>query len=539
MKRRIAVLDSETDPFLKGRIPAPFAWGHYDGQVYSEFISTDAVIAFLREQRTICYAHNGGKFDFHFLLDALEPYDDIAIINGRIARMYIGKCELRDSMLIIPQGLGKYKKDEIDYAMFEPGERDKPANRRAISAYLKNDCLYLHEMVSAFIDRFGDCLTLAGAAMRFWKKMSTRENIEQCERTDAGFYDAIHPFYYGGRVECFESGIIETDFQVYDINSAYPFAMMQYHPYSASYVRVKGFVPKADFYRLLCVSAGAFPFRGEGGECERAYGLRFPHDDVLREYHVTGWEYHAALDTGALSRVTVLESLTFARHVTFAPYVAHWYSERKTAKAEGDALADLFAKLMLNSLYGKFAANPNEYQSYCVVPGEDGALLSREGSKWHFAGELKPGILLGARELREEEKRFYNVATGASITGYVRAMLWRALHGCVEPLYCDTDSIACRAPGRGMNVSDRLGDWKNEGSFDKAGIGGKKLYIFRGVPKADGTRDYKTASKGARLTHGELWRVAGGEVVEYQPDAPNFSVHKAPSFIDRTIRKTA
>lgn len=554
--RSISVIDAETDPFRKGRVPRPFVWGWYNGTRFKTFDTGAELAAWIGERDEICYAHNGGRFDFHFLLEYLEPYTDLTIINGRIACCRIGLCELRDSFCIIPQGLASYQKDEIDYGLFEPGERDKKKNREAIIDYLRSDCVNLYDMVRAFVDRFGAQLTLASSAMKQWQKISKEIGIPPCERTDEAFYNEFAPYYYGGRVECFASGIIDTDFSVYDINSAYPYAMLHQHPYSANYSRVSGYEPKADFYRLSCISHGALPFRGLGGEDGKSFGLRFPRDNVVREYTVTGWEYAAARATKSISRVKVHESITFARHVDFSEYINTWWREREIAKANNDALGSLFAKLMMNSLYGKFAANPDNYANYMNVPhtpkyirllsADDPSPAPTSGGRstsasrtrrWKWGGELGPWLLAQA-DLEEHAKRYYNVATGASITGFVRAMLWRAIHASRGVLYCDTDSIAVERPGKDVRLSAQLGDWKHEGDFDRAGIAGKKLYIFRGKLK-DGKREYKTASKGVKLTNEQLWRVAKGGTVSYTSDVPTFSVKESPRFITRRVVNTA
>lgn len=539
--KRIVALDAETDPFRKGRIPRPFLWGWYDGKEYREFANTDRLAEFVSVQRCIAYAHNGGKFDFHYLLPYLSEYDDIMIINGRIARMWIGLCELRDSLCILPVALATYQKDKIDYAIFEPEERAKPANKRKISNYLQSDCRNLHQMVIPFIKRFGDNLTVAGAAMKQWQKISKREEIEPADRTDKEFYERLAPYYYGGRVECFESGIIDTDFSVWDINSAYPYAMMHMHPYSATYQEFDYYVHDADFYRVNCVACGCFPYRSLGGGDGLGHGLSFPRDSVAREYHVTNWEYRAALDTKSLEQVEVLKSLRFTRHTSFQAYINEFWDERKKAQAEGDTLADIFCKLMMNALYGKWAANPENYRNYIICPHEKAAELSSGKSAFSFAGELGPW-LLASKPLDEYAARYYNVATGASITGFVRAMLWRAIHTCKGVLYVDTDSIAARTKGGAVSLGDALGQWKCEGLFDRAGIAGKKLYIFRGAlgqVDKDGARLYKTASKGVRLTKAELWRVAAGGHVEYEAEVPTYSIHKAPAFVQRNIIRTA
>jgi len=517
--RRITVFDAETDPFEFGNVPAPFMWGFFDGEDYQEFDDTDTFVNFLRDQDAIVYAHNGGKFDLHFLLEYIEPFSDLMIINGRISKVNIGAAELRDSWNIIPAKLAAYKKDEIDYALMKKDQRDKPANRRKISMYCKSDCVYLYDLVKRFHDEHGIVLTQAGASMRAWKKIAPVAP----PRTNKLFYDEFYPWYFGGRVQCFEKGIIDADFSVFDLNSAYPYAMLSEHPYSANFSRIAGYAKGADFYRIHAVSRGALPYRSD------VDGLVFPDDDQRREYHVGKWEYHAALETDSLHDVEILESVTFCGHLDFAKYINKYYALRQEAIAAGDQAGQLIYKLAMNSLYGKFAANPEKYKHYQAWPPEFSNDMESFG--WNFAGEFGPWSLASA-SLSENAQYYYNVATGASITGYVRAMLWRTMKQCGRVLYCDTDSIACIAAN--LSTGDGLGQWKHEGDFNRAGIGGKKLYIFRAKPGFEN----KSASKGVRLTEKQLWQVARGKTVKYHPIAATFSIHKEPHFISREISLT-
>lgn len=541
MKRKLCVVDCETDPFKFGRVPEPFVWGYYDGREYKQFPPvprknmervTDEFISFLSQQYVVCFAHNGGKYDWHFLLPYVNEYDTVMIINGRLAQFHIGLCECRDSYNILPVALAQYKKDEIDYDKFEKGEREKAHNWREISAYLKNDCVYLYELVSRFVKEFGLQLTQAGAAMNQWKRMSGA-NIP---RTDKRFYEVFQPYYYGGRVECFDSGMIDGTFKVYDINSAYPYAMLRDHPYTKEYRHAHSFIPQADFYTVRCISHGAFPFRGLGGESDKNFGLHFPNDHVVRDYTVTGWEYQAALDTGTIENNKVLESYRFIGRVDFRKYVDHFWTKRQAARASGDDAGTLLFKLLMNSLYGKFGSNPAAYRNHMVVPMDVIAGLKQLG--WYMSGELGPWALAEA-PLTEEQMRYYNVATAASITGFVRAMLLRAIATSRGVIYCDTDSVTCRSPGKGIVLGDKLGEWKHEGTYDKVGIGGKKLYAMRSVPDAKGKRHYKMASKGARLTPQQIFSVARGGSVDYQPMEPTFAVRKPPAFTVRHIKNTA
>src|ERR1700691_2922932 len=106
--------DCETDPFEHGAEIKPFIWGLYDGREFWTFSTTSTFVDFVRGRKIILYAHNGGKFDFMFLLPYIVE-TKVQIINGRIVSMYLGSCELRDSFSCVPVSMKEIQKEEIDY----------------------------------------------------------------------------------------------------------------------------------------------------------------------------------------------------------------------------------------------------------------------------------------------------------------------------------------------------------------------------------------------------------------------------------------
>lgn len=547
-KRKIITGDCETDPFKKGRIPAPFVWGLFDGENFSHYESADDFVRVVSEMDAICYMHNGGKFDYHYLFEYFEPYSEVLIINGRLAKFKIGRCEFRDSYSIIPVPLRELEKDEFDYSLLEKDVRYKTDNWRKIIHYLKNDCVYLHKYVLEFINEFGLSLTVAGVAMKQWQKISGRKP----PRSDAEYYTEMNSFYYGGRVQCFQTGIIEKPFKVYDINSAYSFGMLTEHPIGLSRTVTNGDIDcddphyGASFFKVLARSRGAFPCRVKNS------GLTFPNDNEVREYHVTGWELIAARETDTADILDVIECHSYIDFCDFKDFVLHFFEKRRIAKESKNKAGDVFNKLVGNALYGKFGSNPDEYESNMVIPAScmndlvSGG-LSSNGQVCRFSGELGPW-LLSARDLNEEETRFFNVATSASITGLVRSHLWRSICQCGidNVLYCDTDSISAVEFPNG-DIGEKLGQWKLEGEFKRAGIAGKKLYIMESETKDSGKtfykekgkfKRYKTASKGAKLSESQLWRIAKGKTVLYEPENPSYSIHNGIKFVNRNIRST-
>jgi hypothetical protein len=532
--REFWAADCETDPFKHGRMPEPFLFGAYNGDEYIEFASADAFVEFFYNKSVIVYAHNGGKFDWHFILDHLEPGTRIQVINGRLAKFKIGAAEFRDSYSLLPIPLSAWNKDEIDYALFEPEFRDIPKNRDAIRKYLKSDCKNLYEILERFFAGYGRKLTLAGASMSKWREMSG----EVPDNSSARFYEEMKPYYYGGRVECFQTGYKREKFNVYDINSAYPFAMGFEHPWGVLYF-VDNRLPKSDaeisrcFITIRTGATGAFPFRDNDGS------LSFPNDHRTRTFYITGWEYIAARDTGTLDGDSkVLEVREFADNINFKDYVDHFFALKADAKErmknpeDKDAKADyIFAKLFMNSLYGKFASNPTSYKEYMTcLPDEITALGTEELGGWALVTELH-NVAIVSRALPEPQQRFFNVAVGASITGFVRAHLWRAICASKTPLYCDTDSLAARSAS--VEIGDELGLWSHEGAFNEYAIAGKKLYAFwpkKGKPKI--------ASKGVKISAEEIKQIALGQEITYKQEAPTFGL-RGKKFNVRKIKATA
>lgn len=514
---------------MEGRQPKPFVWGFFDGETYEEFwdddlyareeTCTNKLAHYLSDKSLLIYAHNGGKFDFFFLLEWLE--EKISLINGRIAKCSLYGNELRDSFLILPLPLSAHCKDNVDYDLFEVGVRAK--NVKVISKYLRSDCYYLYEWVTEFVNRFGAKLTIAGTAFSQLKKTGY-----PVPRTGE-FYDSLfRDFYFGGRVQCFRIGEIAGPLQYYDINSAYPFAMLASHPCDASYRCVSKIIggDKPAFYHISAVSKGALPVRGADKK------LYFPSDDVKREYKVSGWEIRAGIETGTLKIDKVHIGYVFDRSLTFETYVKKFHEEKKNAKISGNKDSEIFAKLLLNSAYGKFGQDGRKFKEYCILPY--GSVPENEPDKptWRLHCDTETDTVYTVYERDSPDNSFFNVATAASITGYVRSYLWRAICASKEPIYCDTDSLLCRAfLGReGTN----LGDWEKKADVKRAYIAQRKMYALETEETKDGEPVWLTASKGVDLWASDIvYGVKNKKNLLTRRDAPSFSLKYGTRFFAR------
>lgn len=203
-----------------------------------------------------------------------------------------------------------------------------------------------------------------------------------------------------------------------------------------------------------------------------------------------------------------------AAHGLFKDYIDKW----SKVKAESTGGMREIAKLHLNSLYGKFASNPNVTGKIPVL--EDGRVR----------------YVLG----RPETKEPVYTAAGVFITAFARDLTIRAAQANYDVFaYADTDSLHLltdTVPDAIDVDPSRMGAWKLEYRFEEAVFVRAKVYLER---KADGT--YKTAFAGlpqgvaskltfddledGRVIYGKLQprNVEGGVVLEDTPFTLNLA----------------
>ena len=577
--RRLWAVDCETDPAKYGRVPKPFLWGAYDGSTFLLFRTTTEFVEWAKQQHGILYAHNGGKFDFMFLI-IFVGQSKAQVINGRIVKMNLGKAEMRDSISIIPEALKKFGKSEIDYAKMEAdvrGEHDEEIVR-----YLKQDCVVLYDLVSEYRRVAGKQITIAGNALKFSKKLGINPG-----RTNYTYDKNLRQFFFGGRCQVFKPGT-HADIRVIDIHSAYPYAMTHDHASGAEWVHLneKYFrclsreEQQRCFIRIRCFSNGAFPKRGKTE-------LNFPVGEDI--FEITGWEYLAAVDLKLIYEVEILDVIMHNSVINFSPYVAHWYDYKSKHDKKTQPIQYTIGKIMMNSLYGKLAQNPLRYYDYKIMPAGSNICFDYEptdknicatcGEKdsdhgWSCYTEYE-NVEIHRRPANwkwefkygkawEGQPLYNNVATGASITGFTRAHLLRAIHtvGIQHVIYCDTDSIICfkDADLSGLSRTDKLGDWGDEGTGSIGHFAAKKIYgikMHEICKKYTPTPDYvcekcgkpekghgnhpviKIASKGSRLKFADIEALMRGEIINWKSPFPSFSVAGEPDFVVRNIRQTA
>jgi len=569
-KRQIAILDMETDPFdpiLKGEI-LPFVAELYSDQFGSIVIWDENFELFclklvteienLPDAYTI-YAHNGGKFDYLFLVRHLRG--TVKFKGQAIMSCKIGNHELRDSLHILPEKLAAWKKDHFDYSKMKRCNRAK--FRDEILSYLHSDCVYLFDIVRSFVAEFGLKISIGQAAFGELKKSYKVANVR--ESTD----EFLRRYFFGGRVECIGGrGLFDNreeggDFKLYDVNSMYPYVMANFkHPTSNEYNWRRGAISENTvFVDVECVSKGAFVQRSDVQQLD----ARPVYGRDRERYYTTIWEYNVAKKYGLISYDKIVGVVDNLSRTDFSKFIVPMYNRRRDVKRAMEALRienredttdyeelkkqDLFLKYLLNNSYGKFAQNPRNFKEYYYTetgcrPPDDWMKFLKGASdeiahKFSMPVERADDFEIWAKP--SPGRRYNNVGTAASITGAARAVLLEAMQHAKQPIYCDTDSLICRdLDVTNIDVS-ALGSWKLEQTFDRVIIAGRKLYgcEVQGYPDGHEKR-IKIRSKGASgLKWHDLEAMLAGDTIETVNVAPTISKTGDQFYMKRRIRATA
>lgn len=143
----------------------------------------------------------------------------------------------------------------------------------------------------------------------------------------------------------------------------------------------------------------------------------------------------------------------------FQEYIDGWTKVKEQATEEGNEGKRTLAKLMLNSLYGKFGVNPRVVSKHLKY--EDGIAKFYEGE--------------------EETRKTLYIPIASFITAYAREKTIRSGQEVYDRfLYADTDSLHLTGNEIPENIevdSKKLGYWKKENIFSRARFLRQKCYM--------------------------------------------------------------
>lgn len=527
--------ESRTEPGFT----RPFMVGVYDGATYVEFRDDDpnsgewdtryfmpggCVYKALRYilQRKYrghhIYAHNAGRFDYLFLLPALMQLEsfgftfEIIPVSSSIQVMDVKKGDARfrflDSVKLIPAALDKALK-----AFGLPGKLEHDLGLHEEDArwtdYLKQDCVGLYQLLMRFhfyIERTlgGEVgITAPATSMKVFRRRYLKRNYPRSIET----HEFVRRGYCGGRVEVHHSA--GTTLRYYDINSSYPRAMLEAMPVGAAtqwdgpppavLQKRIGFV-ECDVYVPPDIIIPPLPIKA-GVELPHAKGkLVFP---VGKLHGIWEWsELQKAVSLGAtIERYG--HSVWYEGVPIFKEYVNDIYQYRDKSRPEYDEGLAQVAKILLNSLYGKFGMRTERLKIYRWNDPD----LPIEA---YPANRSDPDCLIWYAKT-EVDAPYIMPQISARVTALARVRLLDAMLEAKrrggDLFYCDTDSVITNVE---LETSTELGALKDEYPEASGRLNGRflgpKLYALETVDgfsqvKAKGFQE-RTLDLLARLEAG-------------------------------------
>jgi hypothetical protein len=339
--------------------------------------------------------------------------------------------------------------------------------------YLKDDCRGLYEVLSKFYEwplvaRAGRSISMASQALKVFRTF-IKEPIS-CLSTGQDMF--VRKAYFGGRTEIFKPVFIKEDYQnkelsCYDINSLYPSVMLNDMPTDPIGFTFLYQPEEMGFYEATVeVPKMYVPPLGTVFEVNKTQKFIFPTGTFSGVFSTIELEY---AKTQGVKVLKTGRGLLFKNGGSiFKDYIETLYKMRLDAKKKDDGVTDVLAKLLMNSLYGRFGLRVEGREQIVEDTGAEGQLPFLEVLK-------KGGHSSRISKVKTKLNSFNNVSIAAWVTSLARITMHKQYVKCGKNLwYTDTDSLFTIA---NLGDSGELGKLKKEYSVKKACFILPKTYV--------------------------------------------------------------
>jgi len=435
------------------------------------------------------YAHNA-QYDWRYIVDELvDKYEKtIQFLMRSDNDVFVIKThlfELVDSYAVFPQSLKKmsesfdpeYGKLEIDdITQFDPQnlQHQEYAKRDAFTLVrsLKNYDKAIYQIFGVHI-----AYTVASTAVKAWRS-TIKTNYFKPDRID----EFVRTAYFGGLVALSSNKTFEQVY-TYDINSSYPYTMREFGVPYGTYAQAFHVVPDyPGVYRVLVQTPDDLVFPILPKRIKKGKSDYIVWAQGVFETCVTNIELDFAVKNG-YKILKVYEGVIWKEIVyPFGDFVD--LCERTRWKHKGTPF-ELVAKLMQNSVYGKFGSRTERTELF--IPQSD---AEHEGAfPWGSSEKLW---------IRDQHIESIQALPqwAVFITAQARLNLLEKIYelGVENVIYCDTDSITTTKTMDKKHIGDAYGKFKLEKTWrtfraiaPKVYVGeldnGNMLGAVKGIPK--------------------------------------------------------
>lgn len=512
--------------------------------------SIESFITYLQDKNTTCYWHNL-KFDGEFLISFLlhngyklskekndKTFDCLITDDGifysitiifekknkkyKKATIYDSLKKLPFKVAQIPKAFGlNESKLSIDYDEFRPIGHELTDQEKE---YIIADCKIVAQALNIQLDKGLTKMTNASDAMAHFKETIGRDRFEKLFPVFPIEMDTdIRRAYKGGYTHLKSEHKNARGLKgiTFDFNSLYPSVMYdELLPWGYP-VFFEGEYEYDERFPLYIVRIRA-DFELKPGhlpiiqlkknrlfkETEYLVNSKDPNGKyTYPEFTVTSIDLELIKEHYELIDPEYKCGYKFkGKTGIFKEYIDYWTEEKRKAKESGNKAMYSLCKIMLNSLYGRFALNP-------IVINKIPYLDQNGVVKYDCTGNTNPKVKVKEETKKrvEEYKGHYGIdyrepvytPMACFITAYARKKIITTCQSVYDRfIYCDTDS--CHIIGNEIpehfDVHDtRLGALKNEGRFVDSKYIRSKTYMetMEEKTKDDSLKTYaKLLNKG-------------------------------------------
>lgn len=474
---------------------------------------------------------------FTTLVSDMNQIYSIEIFFDTHNKKHINKVTIFDSLKILNfpvEQVAKIfelpiQKLELDYTTYrEPGHILTPHE----IDYIRNDVEIMSRALKIMFDSGLDKMTIGSDALSYYKKIYKNFNHyfpvlayeidKDIRRSYRGGFTYLNPIY---KNKITGAGL------VLDVNSLYPSVMYEcllpfskpmffngkyeenklcplyVQTLSCSYEVKDGMLPTIQIKNNLAFCPTEYSCSSEG----EIVTLTLTNVDLelfFEHYNVYDLQYHSGWMFKGIKGM-------------FTSYIDYWMNEKIKATEEGNKGKRQIAKLMLNSLYGKFGLNPDVLSKYPII-NEYGQLEYE-----YYDPDIRDSIYIPVAAFITSYARRKTIETSQAIKTYSINK-----YGIDKYVYSDTDSIHTLITDEEelkqfVDIDDyKLGAWKKESEYVKGKYIRAKSYIEQapdgalnvtvaGLPKYLGDKvTFENFNPGMKY-HGKLvpHHVPGGVIL--------------------------
>lgn len=429
------------------------------------------------------YSHNGGNFDLQFVARWLVEYSteegltvEIIPLSSSIMMLDVrrgrDKWRFLDSGRVFTNGSTALSLDTVATTFGLPNKKipeeiDTPEKKTEWYAnlyrnsdrwdYLQTDVNILYEGLAMFVRilrSLGGDISVSGAstAMLTFRlsfqslDISISRHYDSCQLNEGPLdgqcigclHDLFRAGYYGGRVESFFVAPFESATDVYygDVNSMYPFAMLKPMPIGEFERDDSRWQPKWENEVGFVKATVRIP--------DDCYCPPLPYRHKNKLIFPTG-TFSGVWESSELASIRRVNGVVLDVHCAvwgeareiFYQYVKELYKFRDKSRADYDPGKAAIAKILLNSLYGKFGSNYDRERIW-ISPTVDEIEEKRLRDMCdHYKNLFVEDVFVYPDYLIPQ--------IAARVTALARSQLWGLMHEALSNgaklYYCDTDSI--------------------------------------------------------------------------------------------------